>query len=100
MTAVTMNRQARRAAKITGAMIDHAVAILEAAGEDYTHVDDDGQIAVCNDCIVRCLRAGWGSNVQKPKIDEQWRILGFIVVDLIAAEKTLEKQPSAARQLN
>jgi hypothetical protein len=100
MTPGIINRQARRAAKITGTMIDHGVAILESADETYTHVDDDGQIAVCNDCIVQCLRTGWSSNVQKPKTEEQWRILGFIVVDLIAAEKTFERQASVGRQLH
>ena len=100
MTAVTMNRQARRAAKITGVMIDHAVAILEAADEAYTHVDDDGHISVCNDCVVNCLRTAWDPGVRKPKTDEHWRALGFIVVDLIVAENTLERQAAVLRHLH
>jgi hypothetical protein len=38
MTTLKLNRQARRAAKITGAMLDHAVAVPGAANPDhYVH---------------------------------------------------------------
>jgi hypothetical protein len=99
MTAVIMNRQARRAAKITGAMIDHAVAILETADDTYTHVED-GETFVCVGCIAKCLHANWDQKVQRPKTDEHWEVLGSIALDLIVSEKNLEEQALASRQLH
>lgn len=93
MSSFSLNRQARRAAKITGAMIDHAVAIFENADEACTHVED-GEVFVCVGCVAKCLRANWGFAVQRPTTDEHWELLGRCALDVIVSEKALE-EPTA-----
>jgi hypothetical protein len=86
MSNPTPNRQARRAAKITGAMIDHGVAILEATDDsNYVHDEGEGEFA-CPGCVTKCLRRNWGSAVQKPTSDEHWEVLGQCVLDVVIAE--------------
>jgi hypothetical protein len=92
MTNHTIDRETRRAARITGAMIDHAIAVLEAADEAFTHVEADGEICVCIDCVVKCLRAGWGKTVPSPKVDDHWRTLGCVTLDLIKSARASVKQ--------
>jgi len=88
MTTLKLNRQARRASKITGAMIDRAVAILENADDAYTHVED-GEVFVCIGCVAKCLRANWGSAPQSPMSDQHWEALGSLALDVITREATL-----------
>jgi hypothetical protein len=99
MTAPIMNRHARRAAKITGAMIDHAVTILEAAYHTYTHIED-GETFVCIGCIAKCLRANWDQKVQRPRTTEHWETLGSIALDLVMSEEKIEDQALVLRQLH
>jgi hypothetical protein len=95
-----MNRTARRIAKkITGAMIDHAAHILTVAeengGQPYTHTED-GETFVCPGCVVKHLRAQWGTKVKQPQTEEQWEALGCVAFNLVEVQAKLDGDKIAA----
>ncbi len=76
----------------SGAMIEHAANIMVNAWADFTHCDEDGYSQVCMDSVVDCLKANWGSKIQKPLTRLQWKALGGLAQDFIWTNFEIERE--------
>ena len=89
VTAITPH--ARRTPKFSGAMIEHAINILRKAGTNVTYTDEDGYSQICMGCVVKFLKANWGSRIRRPLTSRQWEALGNVTHSTIWIENDLER---------
>lgn len=91
MSNVTEITPPRRTPKFSGAMIEHATAILRKGGTNVTQLGDDGRSQVCNDCLVSFLKHKWNSRIRKPLTRLQWEALVHVAQNTIWIEGDLER---------
>ena len=92
MTNVTaITPPARRTPKFSGAMLEHASNILREPGTDFTFTDEDGYSQICMGCVVKFLKANWGSRIRRPLTRLQWEALGHVAQNTVWIENDLER---------